>query len=419
MDALIPRFAQERLAERAAAFRVVIVNGPRQAGKTTLLRLFQDGHGGSFRSMDDPTTLRTATNDPTEFARYGATPRVIDEVQRGGDDLVLAIKHVVDRDNSRGQFILSGSTRFLTVPTLSESLAGRAVFVDLWPLTVAERTGAPGDFCDMLFAGRGSFAGADESRWDRQAYLDLMCTGGYPEVLGIRSAKLRHGWFEGYLSTVVLRDIGSFAQIQHSELIPRMLHVLAARAGGQAVLSHLAKDLQLNHATARNYLTYLDTVFLTGRVAPWSSNLTAKHVKTPKIYPTDSGLAAHLLQVGLETLIRPENPTTGALTETFVFAELTRLLAASDIGASLHYYRDRDGREIDFVLEKRNGQIVGIEVKASSTVGPDDFRHLRWLADRLGDRFAGGYVIHLGSGTHPFGDRMMALPLSAMWHHRS
>lgn len=418
MNALIPRFAHKRLAERAEAFRVVIVNGPRQAGKTTLLRLFQDSHGGSFRSLDDATTLRTALADPTEFARYGAMPRVVDEIQRGGEDLVLAIKHVVDRDNSRGQFILSGSTRFLTVPTLSESLAGRAVFVDLWPLTVAERTGAAEDFCDLLFAGRNSFAGTDESRWDRREYLDLMCAGGYPEVLGIGTANLRHGWFEGYLNTVILRDIGSFAQIQHGELIPRLLSVLAARAGSQAVVSNLAKDLQLYHATTRNYLSYLDTVFLTGRVNPWSSNLTAKHVKTPKIYPTDSGLSAHLLQVDLDALAQPGNPTAGILTETFVFAELTRLLAAGDTGATLRFYRDRDGREIDFILEKRNGQVVGIEVKASSTVGTDDFRHLRWLAGRLGDRFAGGYVIHLGSGTYPFGDRMIALPLSALWQHR-
>ncbi|HEY6738959.1 MAG TPA: DUF4143 domain-containing protein, partial [Actinopolymorphaceae bacterium] len=136
-----------------------------------------------------------------------------------------------------------------------------------------------------------------------------------------------------------------------------------------------------------------------------------------KVFPTDSGLAAHLLQVDVDALAAPGHPTTGVLLETFVYAELTRLLAAGDLGATLHYYRDRDGREVDFVLERRNGQVVGLEVKAAATVRPDDFRHLRWLADRLGDRFAGGYVLHLGTRTLPFGDRMMALPISAMWHH--
>lgn len=418
MPSMIPRFALQRLIDRAGAFRVVIVNGPRQSGKTTMLRLFEERAGGSFRSLDDATTLQTAHDDPTGFAHYGALPRVIDEVQRGGNELVLAIKYVVDRANDKGQFILAGSSRFLTVPTLSESLAGRAVFVDLWPLAAAERLGAPGDACDLLFAGRASFDGAAESRWTRADYLNLFCAGGYPEVLGISNPALRQGWFEGYLSTVVLRDVASFAHIQHGDLVPRLLGMLASRAGGQTVISNLAKDLQLNHATARNYLSYLDTVFLTGRLPPWSSNLNAKLVKTPKVFPTDSGLAAHLLQVDAEALAAPGNATAGVLTETFVFAELTRLLAASDSGASMYFYRDRDGREVDFVLEKRNGQVVGIEVKASATVGTEDFRHLRWLADRLGDRFAGGYVLYLGSATVPFGERFVALPVSALWHHR-
>jgi predicted AAA+ superfamily ATPase len=417
MDSIVPRFALQRLHERATAFRVVVVNGPRQAGKTTLLNLFHGAHGGSFRSLDDVTTLMVAREDPTEFARYGAAPRIIDEIQRGGDALLLAIKYLVDRDNSKGQFVLSGSTRFLTVPTLSESLAGRAVFVELWPFAAAERFGTRGDFCELLFAGRQSFSGAAESGWTRPDYLRLICAGGYPEALSIDNPTLRQGWFDGYLSTVVLRDVASFAHIQHGELIPRLLGMLAARAGGQTVISDLAKDLQLNHVTVRQYLRYLDTVFLTGRVPPWSSNLNAKLVKTPKVLPTDSGLAAHLLQVDVDALAAPGHPTTGVLVETFVYAELIRLLAASDLGATLYFYRDRAGREIDFLLERRNGQTVAIEVKATSTVGPEDFRHLRWLADRLGDRFGGGYVLYLGSQTHPIGEHMMALPLSAMWHH--
>lgn len=278
---------------------------------------------------------------------------------------MLAIKYLVDRDNSKGQFVLSGSTRFLTVPTLSESLAGRAVFIDQWPFAAAERFGTPGDFCELLFAGRQSFSGAAESAWTRSDYLRLICAGGYPEALSIDNPALRQVWFDGYLSTVVLRDVASFAQIQHGELIPRLLGMLAARAGGQTVISDLAKDLQLNHVTVRNYLRYLDTVFLASRVPPWSSNLNAKLVKTPKVFPTDPGLAAHLLQVDVDAVTAPGHPTTGILVETFVHAELTRLLAAGDLGATLYFYRDRDGREIDFLLERRDGQVVGIELTCS------------------------------------------------------
>lgn len=395
-----------------------MVNGPRQAGKTTLLKLFQADRGGSLRSLDDATTLRSALDDPTGFAQHGIAPRLIDEIQRGGDDLVLAIKYVVDRDDAPGQFVLSGSTRFLTVPTISESLAGRAVFVEVWPFAVAERTAAPADFCDVLFDGGDRFLDTSASPWQRDRYADLICADGFPEVLRLPTEDLRHGWFDGYLSTVVLRDVGSFAQVRHAEVIPRLLGVVAARAGGQLVLTDVAQSLQINQATARDYLTYLDTVFLIGRVAPWSSNTTSKLIKTPKIFPTDSGLAAHLLQVDADALAQPGHPQLGSLVETFAYAELTRLLAVSGLGASLYFYRDRDGREVDFILERRNGQVVGIEVKGSSSVGASDFRHLRWLRDQLGDRFAGGFVLHLGTETLPFGDRMVALPLSAMWQHR-
>src|SRR5215468_1161178 len=162
MPGLVPRRALATLRDRVDAFRVVVVNGPRQAGKTTLLKILEAERGGTFVSLDDPEFLRVAVTDPLAFARYGDRPLIIDEVQRGGDPLVLSVKRVVDDSSAAGQFVLSGSTRFLTVPTLSESLAGRAVFVDLWPFAAAERFGTPGDFCELLFAGRQSFSGAAE-----------------------------------------------------------------------------------------------------------------------------------------------------------------------------------------------------------------------------------------------------------------
>jgi uncharacterized protein len=341
----------------------------------------------------------------------------VDEIHYGGDALVRAIKYVVDSDSRRGQFVLSGSTRFLTVPTLSESLAGRAVLVDLWPLSAAEQFGAPSDICAQLFAGPGAVTD-QRSHWDRRQYMELLCTGGYPEVRQVARPALRTAWYDGYLNTVILRDVGSFAHIQHTEVVPRLLAMLAGRAGSPIAVANLAKGLEINHVTARNYMSYLETVFLVGRVPAWSARLAARHVKSPKTYLTDSGLAAHLLQVDADALAAPGHPLAGVLVETFVYAELTRLLAVSDLSATLHYYRDTDGREVDFVLERHNGQVVAIEVKASSTAGPDDFLHLRWLRDALGDRFAGGYLFYLGPEPHPFGDRMLAVPLSVLWHHR-
>src|SRR5690606_156017 len=248
--------------------------------------------------------------------------------------------------------------------------------------------------------------------------LNLICEGGYPEVVTLAGGASRQAWYEGYLRTVVQRDIDSFATIQHAEVVPRLLALLAARAGSTAVLSDLARGVELAHQTTRSYLSYLDTVFLTGRLPAWGTNLSTKAVKAPKVYITDSGLAAHLLDVDAQALSRLGHPALGGLFETFVYCELLRLLAASEAPISLRHFRDRNGREVDFILERRNGLVVGIEAKASSTVTEADFRHLSWLRDRLGDRFAGGYVLYLGHEGGSFGDRLAALPLSEMWRHR-
>jgi predicted AAA+ superfamily ATPase len=416
MSGLVPRQALARLERLASGFRVVIVNGPRQAGKTTLVSLLQARAGGSLRSLDDPSLLAAARADPRAFVEYGETPRIIDEVQRGGDALVLAIKYAVDQNNAPGQFVLSGSTRFLTVPTLSESLAGRAAFVDVWPFSVAERAGVTDDIGARLTDAPQEVMSAGRSTWSREAYLDVACTGGFPEVAAMAHDDLRRAWFEGYLQTVIQRDVREFADVQHSASVPRLLSLVAARAGSPVVTADLARTVELNHTTVRNYLSYLDTVFLTIQVPAWSTNLTTKVARTPKTYIADSGLAAHLVGVDAAALRRPGSPVLGSLIETLVATELTKALSNQDRGISLNYFRDRDGREIDFVLEVRDGRLTAIEVKSSSTVDAADFRHLRWLRDRLGDRFTAGIVLHLGEHSTSFGDRLIAAPVAALWN---
>ncbi|HWE88061.1 MAG TPA: ATP-binding protein [Pseudonocardiaceae bacterium] len=399
------------------ALRIVIVNGPRQSGKTTLLRLFRDTHGGSLRSLDEPLTLAPALNDPIEFARQGEQPIIIDEVQRGGDPLVLAIKYLVDQSNDPGQYVLAGSTRFLTIPTLSESLAGRAAFVDLWPFAGVELAGITTDTVAIMVNSPRELLAAGSSPWSRADYLDLICTGGYPEAIRIPAGPGRWGWFEGYLQTVIQRDVRQFADIKQGTLIPRLLSLLVARTGSPAILADLARTVGLNHITTRNYLSYLDIVFLTMRVPAWSTSLTTKTAKTAKTYVTDTGIAAYLMGVDAEALRQTGHPSLGPLVETLVATELTKLLAHQDRGVALHYFRDRDGREIDFILETRDGRIIGIEVKATSSVTRKDFRHLAWLRDKLGDRFTAGIVFHLGAESYSFGDRLQAVPVSALWEH--
>jgi predicted AAA+ superfamily ATPase len=405
---------QELLAELAAALRVVIMNGPRQSGKTTMLKQYQRTRGGTYRTLDDRQTQETARDDPVAFARHGAPPRLIDEVHRGGDWLVRAIKMAVDDDPAPGQFILSGSSRFLTVPTLSESLAGRAVFIDLWPLSVAERTAGATDFINRVFADPAALSAADSS-WTRDDYIDVIAAGGFPEAIALTSAIARKAWFDGYLTTVINRDISDFAEIDKAYAIPRLLALAAARSGSPFVLADLARAADLNRLTTRNYLTYLDIVFLTTEVPAWSTNLTSKISKAPKVYLTDSGLAAHLLQVTSEALRPPGHPALGLLVETFVLGELMKLRSLADTAVSIWHFRERDSREVDFILEGPQGQIVAIEVKASTSPGRDTVRHLKWLKERLGPRLTAGIVLHLGPHSGSFGDGLYALPVSTLW----
>ncbi len=414
---IVPRAAAARLHDYASSFLVVVVNGPRQAGKTTLLRMYRARYGGEVRTLDDDEVLRSARQDPITFAREAGRPLCIDEIQRGGDQLIRAIKIVVDEHWEPGQFLLTGSTRFLTVPTISESLAGRAGIIDLWPLSMAERTGVEHNFIDELFGDRVDVH-FGRSSWPRERYLQAILGGGYPEVLRIGNAAARRGWYDSYVDTIVNRDVREFSRLQHADAISRLLELIAARSGSTLVVADLARSLGgLSADTVRSYLSYLETVFLIGYARPWSNNLTSKVSRTPKAYVTDTGLAASLLQLTESALRRPGHPALGGLVETFVFNELTKAAALSETATTVYHFGARDGREIDFVLEARDGRLVAIEVKASVSPPADATRNLAWLRDKLGERFVRGVVLHMGEHALPHGDRITAVPLSALWGH--
>ncbi|GGO79430.1 ATP-binding protein [Nonomuraea cavernae] len=416
MDDLVPRLSERRLAELMRSFRVVVVNGPRQAGKTTLMEIYRDRYGGEFLSLDDPVQLTAALADPRTLVGEAARPLLIDEVQRAGDPLVLTIKRAVDQDRSRGQFILSGSAQFLTVPRLSESLAGRAAFLDLWPFSMAERTSGPSDFCDLLFTEPGALRSGSLSPWSRSDYLDLVCGGSYPEAVTM-PVRERREWFDAYLRTVISRDVREFAHIQHGDSIPRLLALLAARAGSTSEIADLSRSTELSRDTIRNYLAYLNGVFLTATTPAWSTNHSSKAAKSSKTFLTDSGLAAFVLRVEQRSLRTPGNNALGGLVETFAFTELTKLRSTTAEPFRIHYFRDRNGREVDFVLERYDGRVACIEIKASASPSARDAAQLRWLRDSIGDRFVGGVVLHLGDQSVSLGEGIQMLPLSALWGH--
>ncbi|MGQ4598377.1 DUF4143 domain-containing protein [Nocardia sp. R6R-6] len=403
----LPRRAAELVEEALADTRVVIINGARQTGKSTLAeRCLADHPGAVRRYLDDPGARSSAAADPVAFLDAPGV-MLIDEVQRV-PELWLAIKNTVDRDPRPGRFLLTGSARLLGLSQLPDSLPGRSETIELFPLSQGEIHNAPDCFVDAAFA-EGSRLRSEPSELRRKDYIALACRGGYPEAIRRSSPRRRAQFFKSYLDDIISRDVHQVADIQRSADMRRLIAILAAQSGGLLNYTRVSSDLGLPASTVREYIGLLEVIYLIRRIPAWSSNATARAVATPKLVFNDSGIAAHLL-TGVT-----DHAAIGGLIETFVLGELTRQLTWSQTMAQLHHYRDRDGYEVDAILEDNAGRVVAIEVKAAETVRTDDFRALRILQNRLGDRFRAGFVLYCGDQQLPFGAGLSCLPISTLW----
>ena len=410
---VITRRAIEPLyRETVAARRVTLVNGPRQSGKTTLVTSSMDT--GTFRSLDEAGVLNAALADPAGFIAAGRRPVVIDEIQRGGETLVRAIKASVDRDSSPGQFILTGSSNFLTVPTIAESLAGRAGFIEVWPFTQGERAGHADRFVDVLFDDIRALLDFRSDHVDRRELLHLLCVGGYPEVQHL-SARQRSGWFRDYIRTTIERDVVELSGIRKVDEMAQLLRLFAARTGSELVMQNVIDDAPLERQAVYDHRAWLETVHLLTTVPAWSRNLTRRVKRRAKVFITDPGLAAWLLGRTAEALAEPTDPATGQLVETFVHAELRRQLSWATAEVSMFHWQDRAGAELDLVLEAADGRVVGIEIKSGQTAKPEWFRWLTRMRDDLGPQFVAGIALYTGREVLPFGDRLLAVPIPALW----
>jgi uncharacterized protein len=415
---LIPRLIAARATEFLGSIRVVIINGPRQSGKTTLLRQLNQALGGTYFSLDEGALRAAARADPAVFISDAPRPMMIDEIQRGGDDLVLAIKAAVDSDPARGQFILAGSTRFLSTPSLSESLAGRAGIVEVWPFAEQEVARPAASFLSRAHEEPMALRSMPPSDLTRHDYFEMICRGGYPEPSAMRSALARDEWYRAYVHAVVDTDIREMARVEAPGNLDRLLHLAAASTAQELNVVKAASDLQLHRTTVSSYLGLLETVFLIRYLPAWSRNLTARVIRRPKLHLADTGLAAHLLGVDRDGLAARVAPARGPLVETFIVNELAKQATWSPFPVRLQHWRVSQGPEVDLVAERGNGRVVGIEAKATDAISSDDFNGLVALRDRLdqaGGDFVHGFVLYTGPRALSFGDRMTALPLSALW----
>jgi predicted AAA+ superfamily ATPase len=410
MPELVPRHAQALVGEALADTRVILVNGARQSGKSTLTRLASAGiPGTTVRLLDDPATLRAAQDEPTDFVDHDGL-MVIDEVQLV-PELLRPIKVRVDLDPTPGRFLLTGSSRILALRTLPDALPGRMEIIELWPFSQGEMSGGPDRFIDAAF--RHGPRINHSSDWRRKDYLERVVVGGFPEAVR-RTPRRRAAFFDSYLTTLIERDVLEVSNIQRRGDLLKLLALLAGRAGQLLVPSSLAGQVGLSRSTLVRYLELLASVFLVKTLPAWSSNLTQRAVGTPKLAFVDTGVACHLIGQDAARLGEPGG-AAGPIMENFAVMELARQLTWSEERGTLHHYRTKDGIEVDAVIETPDGRVIGIEVKAGATVRTEDLSGLRHLAGALGERFVAGYVLYTGQQTLPFGDKIRAVPLDALW----
>lgn len=363
----VPRWVDDSIAAALQDTPAIAMNGARQVGKSTLAAALAYPGSAEFVTLDDPDSRAAANLDPRAFVQRRVDTLVINEVQLV-PALFRAIKAEIDRDRRPGRFLLTGSSRLLSAPDMADALVGRVETIELWPFAQCE----------------------------------------------IEDARRRSSWLDSYVTTEVERTILQISDIQRTADLPRLLRLCAARTAQELNTSNLADEFGIPAKTVGTYLAHLANAFLVHPIPAWSVNLSSKVIRRPKLVMVDTGLAAHLLGTGPTSLASPQSPL-GALLETFVATEVMKQLTWSDNRPRLHHFRDRNGAEVDLVLDYPDGRVVGIEVKATSTPRAEDYRGLRWLADKLGPRFAHGILLSTTPEAIPFGPNLAALPVDVRW----
>ena len=411
---LVARGIESELRDILSVSRAGAITGPRQSGKSTLAKQLQAaGVVPNYFSLDDEATRAAALADPDGFVLALPRPTVIDEVQRA-PDLMLAIKQILDQDPTPGQFLLTGSADLAMARVIADALPGRVEYVNLWPLAQGEIIGSPGSVIDALLSGDPpQVTGAAKGR---AGSAEIVVTGGFPDAVD-RSSRQRMRYFRSYVQTVLGRDLREIGEIRVERAkLERLLRLLAARSGGLVNYSALGRELALDDKTVKAHLELLEQLFLVRRLSPWSANLGARQVKTPKSVLCDSGMAAALVGADATRYAAPDQGgLAGMLLETFVVMELVKQATWSTTAAELFFYRDTEKREVDVVIESAAGDVAAIETKAAAGVTSSDIRGLRLLRDKLGTRFKAGVVVYSGEHTLPLADRIWALPLSGLW----
>ena len=416
---IIDRFIRNKLLNTLKVSPVVFINGARQSGKSTLVlnnlsKIGKDGIDAVYITFDNSTQMAAAASAPDAFLSGYENTLVLDEVQMV-PEIFRALKAKVDelrmenKPASNGRYLLTGSANILALPNLSESLVGRMNVLTLYPFCTAETTDGKGIGLERIFSM--NFSGMDSRNI---SLMEAIKASTYPEIFDKEDKEINI-WFDGYISTILQRDVKMLADLEKISVLPSLLRVLASRAGNLINDADLARDVGLNAVTGKFYRNILKMMFLTIDVPPWYRNIGKRLVKSSKGYLVDTLFLCYILGYKLEDLVKNRLDLFGHVLENYIVMELTKLMSFNDSNAKLYHFRTSDGKEVDFVLEKPNGNLWAIEVKNSDSVSAKDFNGIKLFEEITGKDFQGGIVLYSGKMPVPFGKNLWAVPHHLLW----
>jgi predicted AAA+ superfamily ATPase len=402
MSSTLPRLIQNKVVASLQAFPAVYLAGSRQSGKTTLAKyIARSMHPAGYITFDDIQLLQAAKRDPQTFLRNLEGAWVLDEIQMV-PELFRWLKILIDEqreapEGGKGRFLLTGSASVLALPQLSDALVGRMALHSLFPFSLMETASEPASsFIDRAFAGEWRYETTESVDW-----IARMNQATYPEISGIENPSLQ-------------RDVRALQEVEKLTALPDLLRLIGSRPGFLLNDATLSRETGLNHITLKKYRTLLTSLYLVTEIPAWSANLGKRLIKSPKLYLSDLSLLMYLWNSSLEEVASSQPTMWGKVLENLVANELTKQMGFSTTPVQLYHYRSAAGQEVDFVLEGPHSSVVGIEVKATRTVTPSDFRHLDALKAALGEKWVKGVVLYSGEETIPFGKDQWAVPLSRL-----
>lgn len=418
-DEIVPRFLRPAVQARLADEPVIVLNGPRTVGKSTLLRSLADAGGTEVFDLDDLATRDAVAADPELFAA-APSPVLIDEFQHV-PELLDAIKAELNRNLQPGRFVLTGSTRYFTLPRAAQALTGRVHVMAVCPLSQGEIEGRREDFAEILLEDPAELLETGSDLLSREAYAERILAGGFPLASRRAPGASRARWVHDYLTLVIERDVLDIRKVRQRDVLPRLLRSLAARTAQVLNVSSVARDLALDPSVAEDYTRLLEAVFLVHRLPAWGRTLRSRVAAQPKLHVFDTGVGTHLSGLTLQRLAGRDPAALseyGHVVESFVLNELTKQVGWSDHLVRFGHFRTHDGEKVDIVAERDDGRLAAVEVKASSRVRDGDLKGLRILDRKLGDQFMGGVVLYLGPHAYRVDDRTQVVPLSRLWRAR-